>query len=151
MDSRAIKGIRSYHEELCWALYWFTTTFWVSTDAIESDWWVLGNCEEMSACSESQIASKWKWLCLIFAIWEWSTQKATFKELYSGEREPRGNSNLQWIYKSPEFNLRICMHILFYSLWTISHEMNSHMCKQQNNYSLSQQCLSDKQSQTESN
>ncbi len=46
-----------------------------------------------------------------------------------GEKE-RGNSNLHRIYKSPESNLGIFVHILFCFLETITHEMHAHMRKQ---------------------
>ncbi len=61
-----------------------------------------------------------------------------------GEKE-RGNSNLHRIYKSPESNLGIFVHILFYSLKTITHEMHAHTHKQphtnNSHYSIAQMYL----------
>lgn len=54
----------------------------------------------------------------------------TFKEEYGGERRKRQNSHLHRIYKSPESNLGIFAHILFYPPRTIAHEMAVHTHKQ---------------------
>lgn len=54
---------------------------------------VTVHCEEMSEGdsvsprSESKRASKWKWLHLIFSIWERLPQKTGFKEENVGERK----------------------------------------------------------------
>lgn len=50
--------------------------------------------------SESKRAGKWKWLSLIFYIWERLPRKTSFKEEYRAKGEhKRGDGNLHRIYK----------------------------------------------------
>lgn len=96
---------------------------------------VIVQCEEMSERdgvsprSESKRTGKWKWLHLIFSIWEWLPQKTIFKEEHGGGRKKEaivictGFTNLNQIWG-------MFVHILFYSLKTITHETHAHMHKQ---------------------